>query len=61
MKEKRKFLNLMQGAHWLMIFNFQGVHPGFRRLKFKGQFWQFYILDASKILQLNRQDASSFL
>ena len=50
----------MQGAPWLMRFNFQDVHPGFKCLKFKVQSGQFYILDASKILQLNRQDASSF-
>ena len=34
-KEIRKFHNLMQGAPWLMRFNFQGVHPGFRRLKLR--------------------------
>ena len=34
-KEIRKFHNLMQDAPWLMRFNFQGVHSGFRRLKFR--------------------------
>ena len=33
-KEIKKFRTLMQGAPWLMRFNFQGVHPGFRSLKF---------------------------
>ena len=51
----------MQGAPWFMRFNFQGVHPGFRSLKFRVHPGQFYILDVSEILQLNRQDASSFL
>ena len=49
----------MQGAPWLMRFNFQGVHPIFRRLKLRVHPGLFYILDASRILQLNRQDASS--
>ena len=34
-KEIKNFHNLMQGAPWLMRFNFRGVHPGFRRLKFR--------------------------
>ena len=34
-EEIRKFHTLMQGAPWLMRFNFQGVHPGFRRLKLR--------------------------
>ena len=34
-KEIRKFHTLMQGAPWLMRFNFQGVHPSFRSLKFR--------------------------
>ena len=31
-----------------MRFNFQGVHPGFRRLKLRVYPGEFYILDASK-------------
>ena len=38
-KEIRTFHHLMQGAPWLMRFNFKGVHPGFRRLKFKVHPW----------------------
>ena len=34
-KEIRKFHTLMQGAPWLMRFNFQGLHPGFRSLNFR--------------------------
>ena len=34
-KEIKNFHNLMQGAPWLMRFNFRGVHPAFRRLKFR--------------------------
>ena len=30
-KEIKNFHNLMQGAPWLMRFNFRGVHPGFRQ------------------------------
>ena len=58
-KEIRKFHNLMQGAPWLKRFNFQGVHPGFRRLKFRVHPGKFYILDASKIMQLNLPRFSS--
>ena len=37
----------MQGAPWFMRFNFQGVLPGFRSLKFRVQPGQFYSLDVS--------------
>ena len=37
----------MQGAPWFIRFNFQGVQPGFRSLKFSVHPGQFYILDVS--------------
>ena len=43
----KKFHNLMHGAPWFMRFNFQGVHPGFRNLKFRVHPEQFYNLDVS--------------
>ena len=39
-KEIRSFHNLMQGAPWLMRFNFQGVHPVcFQTFKTQGAPW----------------------
>ena len=46
-KEIRKFHTLMQGAPWLMRFNFRGVHSGFRSLKFRVHPKQYYIVDAT--------------
>ena len=38
-KEIRTILNLMEVVHWLVRFNFQGVHPGFQTLKIQGAPW----------------------